>query len=492
MSASRQISEASLWLGLYCAGLPLEAAWHCHEQPPELHAVHAMQRGQPVVLAASQAAVQAGVRSGQSLSTALAVQPALQSLLRNRAAEQQLLEQLALLAWQFSSRVVLTVPDGLLLEIGGSLKLHGDLPTLLARLKQKLDRSGFAVSMDVSMGMAPIPAAARLFARHGLHTHNAPEMLQALKSLPVAAVAEDENQARVLMSLGLDRVAGLLRLPAAERARRLGAGLNTRLQELTGRLATPLIGWQPPQRFIQRLELPAVTHDSAALLFILQRGLLHLGRWLEVRSRALARLIVKLHQEHGGQIRLEVGLMRPETRMERVLELLALKLERQRLTAAVEAVSLQAVCSSGHSLAQADLWGEAQGHEDWAVLLDRLRARLGETAVAGLAVVADHRPEKAWRWVTPGQPAYRPDAAEEASADRRPRPTWLLSEPQPCRREKLQLEEGPERIEAGWWDGQPCQRDYFIARDGHGRRLWVFHEHQPRSGWFVHGLFDGQ
>ena len=107
-----------------------------------------------------------------------------------------------------------------------------------------------------------------------------------------------------------------------------------------------------------------------------------------------------------------------------------------------------------------------------AGIADRLRARLGEGGLAGLAPQPDHRPEKSWRWVEPGTPT--------GCTDERPRPTWLLPEPRPCRRDNLRLEDGPERIEAGWWDEQDCRRDYFVARDRHGRRLWVFHEHQPR------------
>ena len=52
-----------------------------------------------------------------------------------------------------------------------------------------------------------------------------------------------------------------------------------------------------------------------------------------------------------------------------------------------------------------------------------------------------------------------------------PRPLWLLAEPQPLdgrehpRYEgRLEFEEGPERIESGWWDGRDVRRDYYVAR----------------------------
>lgn len=142
---------------------------------------------------------------------------------------------------------------------------------------------------------------------------------------------------------------------------------------------------------------------------------------------------------------------------------------------------LRADTTLEHRPPQADLWSGHNRGDAWPALLDRLRARLGEQALSSIAPHPDHRPEKAWSWVAPGTTA--------PCHETRPRPSWLLPEPRPCKRVDFRLEEGPERIEAGWWDGQDCRRDYWIAQDRHGRRVWIFHEHEPRSGWFLHGLF---
>lgn len=63
------------------------------------------------------------------------------------------------------------------------------------------------------------------------------------------------------------------------------------------------------------------------------------------------------------------------------------------------------------------------------------------------------------------------------------RPAWLLPEPQALteRQSKpwldgapLQLLAGPERIEAGWWDGALASRDYFVAQAAGGALVWVY------------------
>jgi protein ImuB len=53
----------------------------------------------------------------------------------------------------------------------------------------------------------------------------------------------------------------------------------------------------------------------------------------------------------------------------------------------------------------------------------------------------------------------------------------------------LELLSGPERIESGWWDGADVRRDYYVAGDRHGMRLWIYREHADPARWFLHGIF---
>ena len=77
-----------------------------------------------------------------------------------------------------------------------------------------------------------------------------------------------------------------------------------------------------------------------------------------------------------------------------------------------------------------------------------------------------------------------------------PRPVWLLAEPAPFCAADLRrlhgggliLEEGPERIESGWWDGRGVARDYYVARQTRGARWWIFQERQTKD-WYLHGVF---
>ena len=78
-----------------------------------------------------------------------------------------------------------------------------------------------------------------------------------------------------------------------------------------------------------------------------------------------------------------------------------------------------------------------------------------------------------------------------------PLPAWLLHRPQrlitenghPSFQGRLELQAGPERIEAGWWDGEEVCRDYYVAANPRGETYWIFREHRDRQSWYVHGVF---
>ena len=82
------------------------------------------------------------------------------------------------------------------------------------------------------------------------------------------------------------------------------------------------------------------------------------------------------------------------------------------------------------------------------------------------------------------QPTY--NVQPETSWAQR-RPYWLLYQPQPIEKKKLNLLGGPERIETGWWDAHAICRDYYRAQLPDRSLCWVYR--QPDQQWFIAGYF---
>ncbi|MNT70281.1 hypothetical protein D3C72_2086470 [compost metagenome] len=123
-----------------------------------------------------------------------------------------------------------------------------------------------------------------------------------------------------------------------------------------------------------------------------------------------------------------------------------------------------------------------QQNQPWEQLRERLRARLGDTAVHSLSAQADHRPECAWCLDNAARSAPLTPAAL--------RPGWLLAEPQALPGVGVQLLTRAERIESGWWDGGDVRRDYYRVQTTTGLYAWAYRnlgEDGPLwlQGWFA-------
>ncbi|MDN5849464.1 MAG: hypothetical protein L0H63_07440, partial [Nitrococcus sp.] len=202
------------------------------------------------------------------------------------------------------------------------------------------------------------------------------------------------------------------------------------------------------------------------------------------------RLAIRLRHRHRDATAFAVGLMACSRDPAHLLDLTRQRLERLSLPAPVSSLLLATRHIERLAPCQRSLVSENRNEvEEWSALLERLSARLGECAIHGLQARAVHRPERAWRYVAPGRESPVAIMAE--------RPLWLLLQPQllkirngqPLWHGPLVLQQDPERIESGWWDGADCARDYYVARNTSGERLWIFRERRGGCVWYLQGFF---
>lgn len=517
----------SLWLAVVVPALPLQLATRALDTLAGTMPIAVVDgpAQRPLVAYCNEAARAAGVAPGLKLAAAQALAHDLVALTRNLDHEGEALQELAAWAYQFSAQVTplgdaTREPSahGLLLEIGGSLRLFGGRH----RLTQLVQRDLALLGYRAELGAAPTPRGAWLIAlarSRGAQVADAlssDDLAATLRRLPLSLGDWDETTRHTLSSLGLRRFGDVLGLPRAELQKRFGPQLLDGLDRALGRKPDPQPLFEPPAHFVAGIELPADVIDTEQLMFPARRLLTSLEGFLRGRNAGATALVFSARHSPRRTLPtpptdIALKLAAPERDAQRLAKLLAERLTRVQLPEPAIALRLIVERLQPFAAINSSLLPPAPseaGGSDWLQLAETLHARLGSERVFQLQVVDDHRPECASRAVPLAVEARKstPAPETEPSAPPSPRPLLLLPAPKPLRESAeqpsydgpLTLITGPERIEAGWWDfaspaaGRPqraVHRDYFVARNPRGQLLWIFRELTAPRGWFLHGFF---
>ncbi|MEP6886430.1 MAG: DNA polymerase Y family protein [Gammaproteobacteria bacterium] len=433
------------------------------------------------------------------------------------------LQRLCLHAQRFTSLVSIEPPNALLLEIKGSLKLLGPLANLHADIDacwRRLELRAYSATAPTLAALwfararqlgAGQPGADQAPTGAPVHIEDLETLPGRMAGLPIACTAWDGARLQSLRAMGVTRLGELLRLPRAGLTRRLGADLVQDLDIALARQCAPRRAFVPRERFRARCDFEMEIETVAYLEKALEPLVVCCAQFLRERQAGVQRLRLTLRHRTGPATCVYLGLASITSERRRLTDVLIQKLARLELPAPVRSMELLSGSLQSLSAGSLDIFaglsraaGTSGGGRDTAPqLVERLRARLGEEAVYGVVPIPEHRPEAAWRRVHELRPASALPAGgrvAETAGDGLPRPVWLLDAPLPLAGDLI-LEQGPERIESGWWDGKGVARDYYIARQtpdaprSHGAnaqqpgaRLWVFQERQSKR-WYLHGMF---
>lgn len=412
------------------------------------------------------------------------------------ANEREALERLAAWAYQWSSwvsfRLSAEAPQELLLpsapllwlEVSASRTLFGEPEELLEKIAR--DLTGLGHSHVCALAPSPTAAALLTLLPTQRVVHSGAQLRARLEQLPLSLLELPAKLLTALRAAGLRRIGEVLALPAAALARRFGPEIGVYLGRLCAEISDPRPAWHLPPRYRGRCEFTQELHETGMLLFSLQRLLLEFQGYLRARDCAVQRFAVELEHAAHPVTRLAIGMSAPTRAAAQFLLLARERLHDLVLRAPVRAVSVSAEAFTEALIGQLDGFSStAQQRDQIGQLLDRVRARLGESAVQSLRAHADHRPERAWQ-ACPVEPRLGSSASSADGNAAALRPCALLPSPRALAT-RPQLLCGPERIESGWWDGAEVLRDYYLAQV-QGARAWVF-EDLAQGGWYLHGLW---
>jgi protein ImuB len=510
-----------LWVALHCPMLSLD--WIERRFPAPLIPAMAVtvRRGNQVhILQANKAARQRGVTVHQPLASALALFSDLVVVEHDPDEERKALHEAAYATLRFTPHIVMQ-RSGLIAEISGSLKLFGGLKQLC----QLLNRAVAAQGLQLCAGAAPTAQGAWLLAQSapsrtvingmGNRFHSL------LDALSIDLLASAQLHLEVIRGIGCKTLADLRQLPRGGLAHRFGPELLTELDRAYGNSPDPQKWFEPPPAFRQKMELMAQVEGVELLLMSIQRMTEQMCGWLASRHAAVLEFSFILHHEHSlrqpqASTLIHIKLSERSSDSVHLMVLLRERLERTTIVAPICALEIEANEITAGENDNLKLFPAAQSEAtSLNRFIEKLSARLGPKAIAGLAIIPDHRPECSQRQqpfqlsVTSSKTGRENKAASRKPMPRKStdratsfpnRPAWLMEKPmelklrrqQPVYGSLLKLLAGPERIEAGWWDDASMVRDYFIAENELGQMLWIYREADPavhNSRWYLQGLF---
>ena len=522
--ARATVPEATqLWLHIHLPQLPLDVLTRGNNEAKPCVLCEARGNRRHVLLA-NMAATRLGVRQGMPLNAAH-ILGELNVFEPNPRLEQKALRQICHWALQFSPVISEVDNDGLLIEIKGSLKLFNGIDRLIAEVKKGLKELGYKFAIAV----APTPLGATALARSGYGSLclNQESLVAAASKVSLGVLRLPEKQQSLLNSIGVRTIGDCARLPRGGVGRRASPQLVQVFDRLLGRLPDPRTRFEPAKIFQSHVELPWETRKVQTLMLAGERLLQELTGYLRGVSGLANTLRWTLYHTDNTLTRFQLDLVKASRDPSYFAMLFREKVARLDIQENIKEIGLYVdQLAEEQTLSHADLFDHqnaqsVSNQEDWYAFIDRLKTRLGDKAVKRLKAIADHRPECAWRWqhshfVSPkaqtepvaasGSQANQLSLAHANSAkasyqhqaSKSPRPVWLMRRPVRLTHDgqglelngPLELKTGRERIETGWWDGKPIGRDYFVASNPAGAKLWVYRELTGNRDWYLHGIFD--
>ncbi len=511
-------TDDSLWLCIYLPQLSLDIAPGITRDitsNEQCRVIYQERKGQCVVYRMTEAVENCGVSVGMSLDAARVLCPDINALLCDEKAEGKYIQKLADWAYRYSSDLSVINNDTLVLEIGSSTRLFKGLKTLCELIAAQLSLEW---KLDCRLAVTPTPLASITLAQQISHRENIPIVLQkkslrsVLGNLPVSSLLSHADVQRVqgakitksdaftrkdinnLKSMGVNRLNDLWRLPQEGLLTRFGIGAIKYLERLLGNRISSIKLYAPAAHFNAELELPLAVNSNKLVLQSLSELLDQLVAYLTVNDTGTDEIKIALihHIENKSEVYVTIRLRQCSRDKMHIFSLIEERFNRMTLKAPVIKVSLttvniEAYNTVSQNLFEYDVQNKATGKDDhsWKILLEQFNARLGENKIASICTVADHRPERAWSYQQEGK------RANDNQYNYLLRPMWLLAVAIRVFSYQAQFEllHGPERIENGWWDEGDIRRDYYIARDKAGVRLWVYCDLKHKDRWYVHGLF---
>lgn len=397
----------------------------------------------------------------------------------------------------------------LVCEIRSSLSYFGGINPLHEKLKKPIEKALAAQGHNTHFFYAASPtvSGSLLLARsgHNILVYQQDNLRSALGKLPTDVLNLNKEQNRRLHNMGIRHLKDIWRLPIDGIRKRFGSEFVNLLNKALGKAAEPTQNYLPPPTFSSSYDLPYELENLDRLLPVIDEIIAQLCDFLTKRDLSTGHLLFSLHHEKQSPTVIEISLRQASRSNAHFLMLVETHFHNLVIPAPVISVKLEvnqfdAFTSHTEALMLDGKLNNSACDKSLSQFMEQLKARLGDDYLKSITCVAEHRPEYASASVSfhkrPTKSSRKPLLEQEVAS--RPRPIWLLDPPEELvekngflyHRKAITILSGPERIETAWWAGSDVRRDYYVAQEANGSRLWIYRERSGERRWLLHGYFS--
>ena len=428
-----------------------------------------------------------GIDKTISLSTALAMCPDLIIKERNSSQEKKLLNNLAVIGYQFTADITIE-NHALCLEISKSKRLFRGYNNLLCLIHEKISlHKIFAIN---GFGINPLIAKILCKNKFQKNLPNLNNVYKELNKIPAIKITDNLNTRKIFSQLGIQSIKDLIDIPISLLSERFNSDLISNLEILLNKKQQILCKFKPSKTFHDEIQYINGLTNKESLIFPMKSLLKSLNEYLIAIHCRCSQIIWEFTTPLNVNITMKIKLSRSKNDWSELLNLSRIKLDNINLPKVVEKVSLYCADLIEDKKINNEIFNDNKNKSQYkGNLVDSIVAKVGEKALFTLLTKNEHIPEKAGSITKFDMKQFFEQQTTENT-----RPLWLLKTPNPIKflngklyfKSPITILSGPERINDNWWENNQ-QLDYYIARDEEGTNYWIY-----KSGvkWFIHGIFS--
>ena len=237
-----------------------------------------------------------------------------------------------------------------------------------------------------------------------------------------------------------------------------------------------------------------VDHLKPAMELLLQK----LGDYLRKRQMECQHIEWTISDIYRSKDQVKVNSDTPQSHWELLYDLTVIQFEAKELPFEIDTIKL-ACLQMLPMKRQSNLLDFDQSRrkrastQDFATVIAKLKARLGDDAVFKLSYRDSRVPELTNTIIALAEKSNQtlPDVYQKSIY-----PSWILPTPELMQERNQRLFwhgyvsplVGPERVIGDWWS-TPVARDYYLAQRHDHLRLWIYFDLYEKH-WYVHGVFS--